>query len=636
MGSRGAMARLRVVLTLALMPFQSLGAEVSLGTEDVVLPDGYTIEPVLTGLTYPTSMEFGPDGSLYVAEGGYAYGQHWAENRVLKLRPDGRVFAVAGGFRGPITGITFRDNQLFVAHRGMVSVVDLSTVNRAHRVRDVVTGLPAVPNGGHYNSRVAFGPDGRMYFGVGPVTNSAVPGMDSLLMGWLSDFPWMHDAPAREVSLTGENYRSPDALGPNPLTSFVSGGAFLPFGTSSEPGQRIPAHPRPTGAVYRANPDGSGLEVYAWGIRNPFGFDFGPDGRLYMVQHGMDDRGARPAANAPDVLWEIRENGFYGWPDYIAGTPITDERFDPTWPGSRHPGFVMREHPEVQQPLVRFEPHSANMGFDWSGSDQFGFRDEMFVAQFGDAAPMTTGMRSVTPRGYRIVRVNPAAGTSEPFMTIRGPGLESTRGPKRPIDVKFDPLGGTLYLLDFGVMTVRLSADQVGFNPLIRTGTVWRLRRQDATPTGPPAGPRTLDEPDPARLIAWWTVRTPMLGIQKDMRVALIHAQRGRNANILRQHRHREEAQTRIQSVATRAILALKRVDEPNVMDDGTRTLLISLVKWADALAPTPFHLYGDDPKVEAVNHWIKRTEFPEEDYLRQNYAVPGRWQRPLEKDIQP
>lgn len=625
-----------LAIALALAPLRAVAVEISLGTEDVTLPPGYVIEPVVTGLTFPSSLAFGPDGSLYIAEAGHSYGAHWAEARVLRLRPDGQMGAIASGFRGPIMGLTFRDNLLYVAHRGMVSVVDLSRPNPSRHVRDIVTGLPVLPNSSHFNSEVAFGPDGKMYFGVGTVTNSGVPGLDDLLFGWLPDFPWMHDAPARDLTLTGENYRSLDVLGPDPLgkPSFVRGGAFLPFGTRSRPGQVIPAHRMPTGAVYRANPDGSELEVYAWGIRSPFGFRFGPDGRLYMTNHAVDDKGARPAYDVPDALFVIRQNAFYGWPDFLAGIPITDARFDPKLVGAPHPGFVLRDPPPVEQPAVRFVPHAADMKFDWSRSDRFGSPGEMFMAEFGDGSPLNTALKSISPRGYRIIRVNPTAGTFEDFMSVRNPGLETTRGPKRPLDVKFDPSGESLYLLDFGVMTVRVALDQIGINPLAHTGTLWRIRRQGGAA---PAPARPVVRVQGSKLISWWTVRTMVLGIQKDIQVALAHARLARSSNEAQHSGHLEETRGFLDSVRTRVTLALKRIDEPDVIDNGTRIMLVGVRDWAAGRnLHNPLALSEEDPVIREVNEWVERNSFPEKEYLRQNYALPGRWQRPVEEDIHP
>ncbi|MGZ4162323.1 MAG: hypothetical protein ACXVNF_16225 [Neobacillus sp.] len=66
-----------------------------------------------------------------------------------------------------MTGITFYKGNIYVAHRGSITMVkpDVSK-------QDVLTGLPSF--GDHHNNRVIFGPDGKMYFGQGTVMNSGV------------------------------------------------------------------------------------------------------------------------------------------------------------------------------------------------------------------------------------------------------------------------------------------------------------------------------------------------------------------------------------------------------------------------------------------------------------------------------
>ena len=59
--------------------------------------------------------------------------------------------------------------------------------------------------------------------------------------------------------------------------------------------------------------------MYAWGLRNPFGVIWGPDGILYASEDGYDERGSRPIANAPDAIWQIKREAWYGFPDYAAG-----------------------------------------------------------------------------------------------------------------------------------------------------------------------------------------------------------------------------------------------------------------------------------------------------------------------------
>ncbi len=70
--------------------------------------------------------------------------------------------------------------------------------------------------------------------------------------------------------------------------------AFHPFGKTPPDDGAVRGAVKASGTILRMNPDGSDLEVYAWGLRNPFGVAWGPDGKLYASDNGYDERGSRP------------------------------------------------------------------------------------------------------------------------------------------------------------------------------------------------------------------------------------------------------------------------------------------------------------------------------------------------------
>lgn len=435
---------------------------------DVQLERGYRLEAVAAGFTYPTSLTFDGRGNAYVGEAGFSYGPAKSEGggRILRVTPDGAVTEVARGFRGPVTAITY--------HRGFFHVAEGAFPGRVLQVgldgsrRVLVDGLRSGAD--HYTSDIVFGPDGRMYFGVGTVTNSAVVGVDNFVFGWLPDMPDLHDVPARNLVLRGVNFETVNPLAPQMLGTHVVTGAFKPFGTPSSPGEIIPAQHRANGVIYRANPNGTDLEVFADGLRNPFGLGFAPDGRLLATDQGFDTRGSRPIANAPEPLWEIMRGGWYGWPDFVAGIPVTDPQFRPP-PGFPPPQLLLAEHPPlVSQPLVRFAPQSAAMKFDTSRNPAFGFTGQLFVAQFGTGATATHPIPGIT--GFRVVRVNPVTREMHDFLVNRSPGPVGT-GVERPVDVKFDPGGEAMYIVDFGVV----EANAAGIIPYADSGILWRVTR---------------------------------------------------------------------------------------------------------------------------------------------------------------
>jgi glucose/arabinose dehydrogenase len=262
------------------------------------------------------------------------------------------------------------------------------------------------------------------------------------------------------VVLAGVNVDTPDPLTAD-AGARTSTGAFTPFGTLGDPGRRIAGQVPATAAVMRCEPDGSELELVAWGLRNAYGLLFLPDGRLLALDQGADDRGSRPVGDAPDLLFEVRAGAWYGWPDFIGGDPITASRFRPTR-GPR-PSFVLANHDELPPPeraLVTFPPHAAATKLDVAPPNSGAWAGQLLVALFGDEAPMTAPPGPKVGRG--VARVDLTRGTVEPF--VREPLV-------RPIDVRFDPAGEWLYVVDFG----ELEMSDTGVEATAGTGRLWRL-----------------------------------------------------------------------------------------------------------------------------------------------------------------
>lgn len=435
---------------------------------DVLVPDGYHVEVVATGLTFPTGLAFDSAGVPFVTEAGYSYGWTRGTPRLMRITAGGRTEVVAIGDNPPWNGVDYHDGAFYVAgghHDG-------GQILRITPAGDVVTVVDALPSAGdHHTNGPRVGPDGYLYFGQGTATNAGVVGVDNHEFGWLERNPGFHDLPCRDVKLTGRNYRSPNPIGED--GAYVETGAFVPFGQRTEPGQVLPGTVPCSGAVMRVLPSGGEIHLLAWGFRNPFGLAFDPEGTLYVSDNGFDDRGSRPAWGASDFLWRVEEDTWYGWPDFAGGVPLS--RFKP--PGKSRPQFVLSEHPDAMpRPAVRFGVHSSSNGFDFSHSESFGHVGDAFVAQFGDMAPGVGHV--VDPVGFRVVRVDVKSGVVYGFAENRtghGPASYSGgTGFERPIAARFSPDGSALYVVDFGVMTTNRDGPQ----PRPGTGTLWRISRR--------------------------------------------------------------------------------------------------------------------------------------------------------------
>jgi hypothetical protein len=471
------------------------------------VPPGYRVEVVVRDLEYPTSVDFDDTGNMYIAEAGFAYGDPVAPARILRISPTGHMAIVAEQLGGPINDLLWHQGRLFISHFGKISALE-----RDGAVRDLVTDLPVAF--GHQNNQMSVGPDGKIYFGLGTITNSGVVGLDeaypfmSLLL-----WPDIHDVPAKDIRLRGETFLTPQPnnvlarqgallslwsnlryvvtslFNRNKETSMlVRTGAFQPFGESGA--QTIRGQVKANGTILRINPDGSDLEVYAWGLRNPYGVMWGPDGRLYASENAYDERGSRPIANARDNLWVVRQDAWYGWPDYSSGIPVTDPRFSST--RGPKPEFLLAEHLPVEKPLLTRPKHAGITKLDFSLNPEFGFAGQMFLGEFGAGVPIT-GTEEVSA-GQQVVRIDVNTGAIQPFFRAKpsalGPkGWEyiATPAPKHPVEARFSPDGRALYVVDVGALSPFLA----GAGPFPRafpgTGVVWRITREGTPAEGPPA-----------------------------------------------------------------------------------------------------------------------------------------------------
>lgn len=450
--------------------------------QDILLPEGYVAEVVATELNNPVHCTFDDAGACYVFECGYKID---ALPRILKI--DTKTGECEAIFQmseedwsatGAVTGGCWHEGSLYVANTNKIFRIAPDGA-----VEDVVTGLPW---GDHQTNYPVVGPDGKLYFTNGTTTNTGVVGPDNWVYEWLRDHRELHDVPGADVTLVGRNFDAQDVVSGN-LAKRVSTGAFLPFGTSSEPGQVIKGDVKCSGSVLRCNPDGSELELVAWGLRNPYGKAFSPDGRLFVTNHDIDERGHRFIVGHTEDFYEVTDGAWFGWPDFASGIRLDDPHWGRRGRG-REPLLAEHPDPDPPKPFATFEPHSAPNGFDFCRDPDFGFEGDAFVAMFGDLAPNTT--RQATPAGFKVARVDMQTGQVHDFAVNKIVGEASSlphEGFERPSHCAFGP-DGSLYVVDWGEW--ELAPERGGVRMQVGTGTLWRIRRT--------SGPRGDAPPKPA------------------------------------------------------------------------------------------------------------------------------------------
>jgi len=179
--------------------------------------------------------------------------------------------------------------------------------------------------------------------------------------------------------------------------------------------------------IMRMNPDGSGLEVFARGVRNTVGFDWHPQTKeLWFTDNGRDLLGDDVP---PDELNRAPRVGMhFGYP-YCHGGTIADPEF-----GAR------RACGELEPPAQSLGPHVASLGMRFYAGTQFppAYRNQVFIAEHGS----WNRSRKI---GYRVSLVTlDAAGKATGYRPFAEGWLQGERAWGRPADVLVAPDGSLL------------------------------------------------------------------------------------------------------------------------------------------------------------------------------------------------
>ncbi len=373
------------------------------------LPAGYRAEVVEKNLAAPVMIAFDNKGRMLIAESGTA-GR--GATQVVRIENNGNRTVLADvtdlGNQLPLTAMAYHDDKIFIAHGGTISVLEQD----GKVYRDLITGLPG--NGDYPIGQLAF-QGAVMYFTIGTVTNSGVVAKDDISNTWLNNdqLAKQHDIPCQDIQLTRELF--------NKTSPYSELG-------KSQPGAKISGNVKCNGALLRANTDGSRLQVYAWGFRNPYDLQMGPDNNFYILNQGIQDRGARPFAKGTDCIYKLTEGQWYGWPDFDCGTAL--------------PKPVIAKHPVAKpaEPVAKLDINSGAAGFGFAPSNDWGKTTDVFVA---------------LSENKKIVRVDTTNGEVNDFIT---------GGFDVPVDVEFSS-DGAMYVIDAGIPNSSNS------------GAIWRISR---------------------------------------------------------------------------------------------------------------------------------------------------------------
>jgi glucose/arabinose dehydrogenase len=192
-------------------------------------------------------------------------------------------------------------------------------------------------------------------------------------------------------------------------------------------------------AILRMKPDGTGLEVFASGVRNTVGFDWHPETKeLWFTDNGRDRMGDdRP----PDELNRAPRKGMhFGFP-YLHGRNIADPEY-----GGRAGKRT------VTPPEMELGPHVASLGMRFYTGTMFPgeYRNQIFIAEHGS-------WNRSTPIGYRVTLVRLSDGRAAGYEVFAEGWLQGRSAWGRPVDVLVMPDGALLVSDDKAGAIYRIS-----------------------------------------------------------------------------------------------------------------------------------------------------------------------------------
>ena len=192
------------------------------------------------------------------------------------------------------------------------------------------------------------------------------------------------------------------------------------------------------GTIMRMNADGSGLEVYASGVRNTVGFDWQPGTRaLWFTDNGRDWLGDDLP---PDELNAAPKQGMnFGFP-YCYGKNHPD------------PEFENKDCSKYEPAALELGPHVAALGMRFYDGKMFPekYRRCIFIAEHGS-------WNRSRPIGYRVMAVELRDNKPISYEVFAEGWLSGLSAWGRPVDVQVMPDGSLLVSDDKAGAIYRIS-----------------------------------------------------------------------------------------------------------------------------------------------------------------------------------
>lgn len=276
-----------------------------------------------------------------------------------------------------------------------------------------------------------------------------------------TDGLWMYHYQKGETSITSEGKKILDLPAGkhnrhwtrNIIANKRGTKIYVAIGSGSNVAENGLEEEKDKARIWEINPDGSGLRVYASGLRNPVGMDWEPVTQsLWVTVNERDELGDDLV---PDYLTSVKEDGFYGWPFSYYGKHI-----EPRIKKEEQDSILVKK---AIIPDVSLGAHTASLGLIFYKQKAFPtkYQGGAFIAQHG------SWNRSVLA-GYCVAFVpfknGLPSGEPQPFLTgfIVDPSKNEVRG--RPTGLALLQDGSMLLTDDVSNIIWRIAAGKMPGN----------------------------------------------------------------------------------------------------------------------------------------------------------------------------
>ncbi|MBB2149591.1 sorbosone dehydrogenase family protein [Pedobacter sp. LMG 31462] len=289
-----------------------------------------------------------------------------------------KTYIIAQGLKDMPNGVAFKDGNLYVAEISKIWRYDNIEKHLANPPKPVLV-YDKLPTDTHHGWKyIAFGPDGKLYVPIG--------------------------APCNICDNTDKDKRY--------------------------------------ASITRMNPDGTGFEIFANGVRNSVGFDWNPLTKdLWFTDNGRDMLGDDIPA---DELNRAEKPGMhFGYPFVHAG-----DLLDPEFGKGKNPK-------DYTPPQAKLNAHTAALGMKFYTGDQFpkAYKNQIFIAEHGS-------WNRKEPTGYRVTLVKLDGNKVISYEPFASGWLKNGKAWGRPVDVLQLKDGSLLVSDDFANLVYRITYDK--------------------------------------------------------------------------------------------------------------------------------------------------------------------------------